>query len=47
VRRDDRQLAFVDAFLLRARETAFKVLNGIKPAEEAKKTAADVSRARS
>jgi LysR family transcriptional regulator for metE and metH len=47
VRRDDRQLAFVDAFLLRARETAFKVLNGIKPAEEAKKTGADTLRARS
>jgi LysR family transcriptional regulator for metE and metH len=32
VRKADRQLAFVDAFLQRARETAFKVLAGIKPA---------------
>lgn len=34
VRKDDRQLAFVDAFLQRARETAFKVLEGIQPARE-------------
>ncbi len=32
VRKDDRQLAFIDAFLQRTRETAFKLLKGIKPA---------------
>lgn len=32
VRSDDRDLAFVDAFLQRARETAFKKLKNIKPA---------------
>jgi LysR family transcriptional regulator for metE and metH len=32
VRKNDRHLAFVDAFLQRARETAFKVLKGIRPA---------------
>ncbi len=31
VRKNDRELAFVDAFLQRARETAFKVLTGIEP----------------
>lgn len=46
VRRNDRQLAFVDAFLQRARETAFKVLSGIKPADETRKSAADPARIR-
>jgi LysR family transcriptional regulator for metE and metH len=32
IRKDDRQLAFIDAFLLRARETAFKLLQNIEPA---------------
>jgi LysR family transcriptional regulator for metE and metH len=36
VRAGDRQLAFVDAFLQRARETAFKVLAGIRPAAESR-----------
>lgn len=46
VRAEDRQLAFVDAFLQRARETAFKVLTGIKPADAAKKPVTDLRKRR-
>lgn len=34
VRKDDRKLAFMDAFLQHARETAFKVLRNIQPADD-------------
>jgi LysR family transcriptional regulator for metE and metH len=32
IRKDDRELAFIDAFIQHARKTAFGVLDGIEPA---------------